>query len=489
MPAPSASRSASRRASSTPIRSGRSSPARRCSTSSSRSRTGSPVGRGAAGDDPEPGRRHAQGRRRARRLRRLARRSRPRRRLRPLADELRRDADRPEVERRPHPRRLRDARSSPPSPSAASPCSASAAACQLMNVALGGTLLQDIDTQRPGAVRHRDAVLYDRNLHTVEFEPGRGSRAIFEGTRSAHDQQRPPPGHQGPRARLRRRGALPGRRHDRGDPPPRQARTWRRCSGTPSFTGAAKARSTTGHCSTTSSPRRAPHAAHEPAQDHQPGRRHAARRGPGRRRGRASPPRRRVRARRSPHGQAVPLGERERGHRALPRRRRRPSSRRSRATLTAGGRQADRAVAQRAERLPRPDRLLPGRGRARRPAAETVSSTTAAMTRAHRPRPARRRRQHLGLELSVLRRRQRLRAGAPDRQRGALQAVRVRHADGTAHRPPAARCRHSRRRLQSRSSARGEVGAALLAQRRRRRLLHRLVRDRREDRRRRAARA
>jgi putative glutamine amidotransferase len=56
---------------------------------------------------------------------------------------------------------------------------------QLMNVAFGGTLLQDIDTQRPGGVRHRDAVAYDRNLHGVEFVAGTRLAEIFEGTRSA----------------------------------------------------------------------------------------------------------------------------------------------------------------------------------------------------------------------------------------------------------------------------------------------------------------
>src|SRR3974390_5412 len=33
---------------------------------------------------------------------------------------------------------------------------------QLVNVALGGTLYQDLDTQHPGGVRHRDAAAYDR---------------------------------------------------------------------------------------------------------------------------------------------------------------------------------------------------------------------------------------------------------------------------------------------------------------------------------------
>lgn len=43
---------------------------------------------------------------------------------------------------------------------------------QLLNVALGGTLWQDIATQRPGARSHRDAGLYDRLFHEVEFTPG-----------------------------------------------------------------------------------------------------------------------------------------------------------------------------------------------------------------------------------------------------------------------------------------------------------------------------
>ena len=56
---------------------------------------------------------------------------------------------------------------------------------QLMNVAFGGTLLQDIETQRPGALRHRDAAVYDRNVHAVEFEPGTRLARVFEGTRTA----------------------------------------------------------------------------------------------------------------------------------------------------------------------------------------------------------------------------------------------------------------------------------------------------------------
>jgi len=43
---------------------------------------------------------------------------------------------------------------------------------QLMNVAYGGTLYQDIATQMPEALVHRDASVYDHNFHTVEFESG-----------------------------------------------------------------------------------------------------------------------------------------------------------------------------------------------------------------------------------------------------------------------------------------------------------------------------
>jgi putative glutamine amidotransferase len=40
---------------------------------------------------------------------------------------------------------------------------------QLLNVAYGGTLYQDIATQLPNAAQHRDASVYDMNLHAVEI--------------------------------------------------------------------------------------------------------------------------------------------------------------------------------------------------------------------------------------------------------------------------------------------------------------------------------
>jgi putative glutamine amidotransferase len=53
---------------------------------------------------------------------------------------------------------------------------------QLLNVAFGGTLYQDIATQVPGALRHRDAALYDRNFHAVELVPGTRLAALYPGT-------------------------------------------------------------------------------------------------------------------------------------------------------------------------------------------------------------------------------------------------------------------------------------------------------------------
>ena len=40
---------------------------------------------------------------------------------------------------------------------------------QVINVAFGGTLYQDITTQQPGSGTHRDAALYDQNFHEIEF--------------------------------------------------------------------------------------------------------------------------------------------------------------------------------------------------------------------------------------------------------------------------------------------------------------------------------
>ena len=56
---------------------------------------------------------------------------------------------------------------------------------QLINVAFGGTLWQDIATQRPDARPHRDAALYDRLFHAVEIEPGTRLAQLYAGQRRA----------------------------------------------------------------------------------------------------------------------------------------------------------------------------------------------------------------------------------------------------------------------------------------------------------------
>jgi putative glutamine amidotransferase len=43
---------------------------------------------------------------------------------------------------------------------------------QILNVALGGTLYQDIQTQKKDALCHRDAEIYDQLFHDLRFEKG-----------------------------------------------------------------------------------------------------------------------------------------------------------------------------------------------------------------------------------------------------------------------------------------------------------------------------
>ena len=51
---------------------------------------------------------------------------------------------------------------------------------QLLNVALGGTLYQDICTEVEGAIEHRHQERYHENTHRVEFEPGARLRDLYE---------------------------------------------------------------------------------------------------------------------------------------------------------------------------------------------------------------------------------------------------------------------------------------------------------------------
>ena len=56
---------------------------------------------------------------------------------------------------------------------------------QLMNVAFGGTLYQDIGTQLPGALIHRNGDLYDQNFHTIRFEPGSRLQELYPKSKEA----------------------------------------------------------------------------------------------------------------------------------------------------------------------------------------------------------------------------------------------------------------------------------------------------------------
>lgn len=56
--------------------------------------------------------------------------------------------------------------------------------CQLINVAMGGSLWQDIPTHIDGAIAHRDAGLYDRYHHAIEIVAGTPLAALYpEGSR------------------------------------------------------------------------------------------------------------------------------------------------------------------------------------------------------------------------------------------------------------------------------------------------------------------
>ena len=56
---------------------------------------------------------------------------------------------------------------------------------QLINVAFGGTLFQDIPTQRPDAPGHRHESAYDLNFHRVEILPNTRLDALLAGADSS----------------------------------------------------------------------------------------------------------------------------------------------------------------------------------------------------------------------------------------------------------------------------------------------------------------
>lgn len=54
---------------------------------------------------------------------------------------------------------------------------------QLINVALGGTLHQDINSQLPGTLAHRATHTYEQNFHAISFEPESGLARMYPGVR------------------------------------------------------------------------------------------------------------------------------------------------------------------------------------------------------------------------------------------------------------------------------------------------------------------
>ncbi|SFW16440.1 gamma-glutamyl-gamma-aminobutyrate hydrolase family protein [Nitrosovibrio sp. Nv17] len=52
---------------------------------------------------------------------------------------------------------------------------------QLINVALGGSLYQDIATEHAGAIPHVDAALYDQHRHAIRIEEGSRLAKLYEG--------------------------------------------------------------------------------------------------------------------------------------------------------------------------------------------------------------------------------------------------------------------------------------------------------------------
>jgi putative glutamine amidotransferase len=56
---------------------------------------------------------------------------------------------------------------------------------QLLNVMFGGTLVQDIPTQRPDARDHRDVSIYERHLHPLQVLPGTRLAQLYPGLGAA----------------------------------------------------------------------------------------------------------------------------------------------------------------------------------------------------------------------------------------------------------------------------------------------------------------
>ena len=89
---------------------------------------------------------------------------------------------------------------------------------QVINVGLGGTLFQDIATQVPGALNHRNWAIYEENCHATSLVPGERVVPPLPRDHARQDQLGPPPGREGARPRPRRRSVVGAGSHRRGDP-------------------------------------------------------------------------------------------------------------------------------------------------------------------------------------------------------------------------------------------------------------------------------
>jgi putative glutamine amidotransferase len=56
---------------------------------------------------------------------------------------------------------------------------------QLINVAFGGTLHQDINSQLPGSFTHRAPNAYEKNFHEINIEPESGLARLYPDIRRA----------------------------------------------------------------------------------------------------------------------------------------------------------------------------------------------------------------------------------------------------------------------------------------------------------------
>ena len=73
---------------------------------------------------------------------------------------------------------------------------------QIINVALGGTLYQDIATQLPDALNHRNWAIYEQNCHATSIVAGSGLARLYPGADAREDEFDPSPGGEGPRAAI-----------------------------------------------------------------------------------------------------------------------------------------------------------------------------------------------------------------------------------------------------------------------------------------------